>query len=80
MAASSLGVFPAYPISSAGTGLAASEDNGLTQRVQDLMTVLQNSPQHEPFSGSAYGAGGYSAWLAAAVQARAESNELRDNI
>ena len=44
------------------------------------MTVLQNSPQHEPFSDSAYGARGYSAWLAAAVQARAESNGLRDNI
>jgi len=62
------------------TYLVVAKDDALAQRVQELMTDLLESPQHEPFADGALEEGDYLAWLGGLVQAWAKSNGLADDI
>jgi putative ATP-dependent endonuclease of OLD family len=54
------------------TYLIVAKDDALAQRVQDLMTALLASAQHEPFADGALGDGDYLSWLNTVVQAWVE--------
>jgi len=60
--------------------LVVSKDDRLAKRVQDLMSELLSSAQHEPFVPEALGADGYLPWLNTVVQSWAEDNGLGEDI
>lgn len=62
------------------TYLVVSKDDALAQRVQDLMTALLVSAQHEPFPDGALGEGGYLSWLNTVVQAWAKESGVSDDV
>lgn len=62
------------------TYLVVAKDDALAQRVQELMTALLESPQHEPFADGALEDGDYLAWLGGLVQAWAKSNGLAGDL
>lgn len=62
------------------TYLIVSKDDALAQRVQDLMTELLSSDQHEPFSDGALGEDGYLKWLNTVVQEWAKGQGLSEEV
>lgn len=59
--------------------LVVSKDDGLAVRVQELMTALLTSTQHEPFDEDALGDDTYLSWLDSVVQGWAKDNGLSDD-
>lgn len=62
------------------TYLTVAKDDALAQRVQELMTALLESAQHEPFPDGALVDGDYLSWLDIAVKAWAKDNDLSDDV
>lgn len=62
------------------TYLVVANNDTLAQRVQDLMTALVTSSQHEPFPDGALSEGGYLSWLNTAVYAWAKEYGVSDEI
>ena len=62
------------------TYLVVARDDGLAQRVQELMTELLVSSQHEPFPDGALGEADYLPWLNKVVQVWANENGVSDNV
>lgn len=58
------------------TYLIVAKDDALAQRIQELMTALLSSPQHEPFADGALGDDTYLAWLNTAAQTWAKEAGL----
>lgn len=61
------------------TYLVVAKDDKLAQQVQDLMTDLLTSAQHEPFPDGALGEGDYLSWLNTVVQAWAKENGVSND-
>lgn len=62
------------------TYLVVAKDNKKAQQVQDLMTALFTSAQHEPFVDGALGEGDYLSWLTKVVQAWAKENGVSNDV
>ena len=62
------------------TYLIVAKDDALAQRVQELMTALLASAQHEPFADGALGDGDYLSWLNTVVQAWAKEIGGSENV
>lgn len=62
------------------TYLVVTKDDAKAQRVQDLLTSLLSSEQHEPFVDGALGAGGYLHWLSSVIQDWANDNGQSEDI
>jgi hypothetical protein len=62
------------------TYLVVTKDDAKAQRVQDLLTSLLSSEQHEPFVDGALGAGGYLHWLNSVIQGWANDNGQSEDI
>jgi putative ATP-dependent endonuclease of OLD family len=62
------------------TYLIVAKDDALAQRVQELMSALLTSVQHEPFADEALGEGNYLTWLNTVVQTWAKENGVSDNV
>lgn len=62
------------------TYLSVANDDGLAQRVQELMTALLESAQHEPFHDGALGDADYLSWLNTVVQAWAKENGVSGDV
>lgn len=62
------------------TYLIVAKDNALAQRVQELMTDLLASAQHEPFPDGALGEGDYLSWLTTVIQAWAKENGVSNEV
>lgn len=62
------------------TYLLVAKDNALAQRVQEMMTALLTSAQHESFPDGALGEGDYLTWLNTVVQAWAKANGVSDDV
>ncbi len=62
------------------TYLSVTNDDGLAQRVQELMTALLESAQHEPFHDGALGDADYLSWLNTVAQAWAKENGVSGDV
>lgn len=62
------------------TYLIVAKDDALAKSVQELITSLLASAQHEPFADGALGVGDYLSWLNTVVQAWAKENGGSENV
>lgn len=60
--------------------LIVTNDDALAQRVQEMMTELLGSMQHEPFPNNALGEGDYLDWLNDVVQVWAKNNGMSEDV